>query len=79
MKMNIAGRLIRSMTSVVPAQVEVWWDQQQQLWTIQLKDHEGNQIGDADHAAQKRDATAHARALAEMRGVEVIIRRRGEG
>jgi hypothetical protein len=77
--MRVAEKLIRAMTAQVPAQVEVWWDPGQRVWTTQLKDVEGNQIGNADHDARKKTAVTAARRLAREQGVEVVVRTRKEG
>ncbi len=79
MKMYLAGSMIQSMTAQVPGYVEVWWDPGQKLWTIQLKDREDNQIGDADHAAHKHVAVTRAHGLCKQYGYTVLIRTRKEG
>ena len=43
------------------ALIEVWWDSQQRLWVTVSQDADGNQIGDADWNAHKRDAVRMAR------------------
>tara|TARA_R110002020_G_scaffold82438_1_gene204059 strand:+ start:397 stop:849 length:453 start_codon:yes stop_codon:yes gene_type:complete len=43
------------------ALIEVWWDSQQRLWVTVSKDEDGNQIGDAEWNAHKRDAVAAAK------------------
>lgn len=73
-----AGSMIRSMTEDVPDFVEVWWDPGQRLWTIQLKDRAGNQIGDAEHAAHKKDAAGRGRQIAHAQNIDVVIVRTRE-
>ena len=54
------------------ALIEVWWDSQQRLWVTVSKDEDGNQIGDADWNAHKRDAVA----AAKQRQIDEYTRKR---
>ncbi|TVY09920.1 hypothetical protein [Paenibacillus cremeus] len=43
-------------TEQKPAKVDKWYDRGTRSWVVQLKDHEGNQIGDAIYVASKSEA-----------------------
>lgn len=41
--------------------IEVWYDHDIKLWVVQRKNSAGDQIGEVDHYAHKRDAIARGR------------------
>lgn len=56
----------------ITTEVVYWFDHSagQRLWVIQVRDHVGNQINDAQHRHAKADAVACARELATAMSVK---------
>ncbi len=54
-------------------QIEVWWDSNITLWTVQSKNEAGDQIGDCEYAGHKVDAVKIARRIEEWTEAKVII------
>lgn len=40
----------------IPSKVDMWYFKPQRSWIVQLKDEEGNQIGDAVYVHYKKEA-----------------------
>ena len=59
--------------------IDVWWNFEVEIWTIQRKSKEGYQVGDASYNGRKRDAIADARSLAKQEGnpdIEICVENR---
>ena len=48
--------------------IDIWWNSEVQIWTIQRKTREDYQVGDAGFTGHKKEAIAGARSLAEGNG-----------
>lgn len=55
MVMKIIGHKPSNQESK-PSKVDMWYDRHEYSWVIQLKDTEGNQIGDAIYVHSKPEA-----------------------
>ena len=42
--------------------LDIWWNTEVQIWTIQAKDADGNQIGDAGYDGRKSSAISGAKS-----------------
>ncbi|MFA1510008.1 hypothetical protein ACDN41_12330 [Priestia aryabhattai] len=60
--------------------IEVWYDQYTNSWVSQVKDAEGNQVGNADYVHSKREALKCAQWSREENKGSVIkvFKRNGE-
>jgi hypothetical protein len=41
--------------------IDIWWNNEAEIWTIQLKDIEGNQVGDAGFTGRNNQAIRDAK------------------
>lgn len=62
-------------------QLDLWYDPNIRLWTLQLKDAEGNQIGPghdgtAAHHHSREDAVAELEELAEAANAKPVVEAR---
>lgn len=59
------------MSDRKPDHIRVSFDRSRRIWTIQVMDAEGNQIGAADYAPRKPEAKAMSSRMAAQHRVEV--------
>ncbi len=57
-----------SIERVGDYQVDTWWDRYSRNWITQVKDMDGNQIGDADYSGNRYGADiTHERTVRKLR------------
>jgi len=52
-----------------PFSIDMWYFRQQRSWVVQLKDEEGNQIGDATYVYSKPEALNQKKRWKEKYGL----------
>lgn len=54
--------------------IESWYDRYTRSWVVQLKDREGNQIGDAEYVGNKQDRDRIVNMMQAQTGAEIKSR-----
>lgn len=54
--------------------IDTWYDRHTRSWVVQLKDREGNQIGEAEYVGNKRDRDRVVEMMQAQAGAEIKSR-----
>lgn len=55
--------------------IDTWYDRSTRSWVVQLKDREGNQIGDAEYTGNKQDRDRIVNMMQAQTGAELKSRK----
>lgn len=58
------------MSDPKPVSIVMWYFKEQKSWVVQLKDIEGNQVGDADYIYYKKDARKRVTQYEKQYGIK---------